>query len=169
MSATTHPRRARMHSSPCVRRFAPHSAEPHRLLAIAYERSAAAGPASQSDVRKAAEEIIKASDLRPADAVIATDLARMLRTAGRTKDADEALEIHRLAATALGQTLQSGAIKRIDVTSEAAMVRRSIGVALQDVRDVHRAVRTGSDRRGRHRGRRPGPPASPAGWCPPSA
>ena len=69
-------------------RNAPHSAEPHRLLAIAHERSAAsASPqGQQSAIRVAAEEMARAAELRPTDVGIVSDLARLLRAAGRTAE-----------------------------------------------------------------------------------
>lgn len=69
-------------------RNAPHSAEPHRLLAIAHERSAAsASPqGQQSALRAAAEEMARAAELRPTDVGIIADLARLLRGSGRADE-----------------------------------------------------------------------------------
>jgi Tfp pilus assembly protein PilF len=75
-------------------RNAPYSAEPHRLLAVAHERSAAsATPQGQAAaMRLAAEEMAKASDLRPADVGIVAELARLLRAAGRADEVGRFLD-----------------------------------------------------------------------------
>lgn len=67
--------------------------EIHRLLGIAFEKSAAQNSGLQRDrlLANAAAELEKAYGARNADAAVATDLTRVFRAMGRTADADRVM------------------------------------------------------------------------------
>jgi tetratricopeptide (TPR) repeat protein len=100
----------------------PYSAEPHLLLAVAHERSAAPG---QQSIRQAAEEMAKASDLRPADVAIVGEVVRLMRLAGRTDEVGRYLD-----RAAAAPSLDAGQRLRLaELYAQVGQTRRAIEIA----------------------------------------
>lgn len=110
-------------------RNAPHSAEPHRLLSIAHERSATSAslPEQQSAMRLAAEEIAKASDLRPSDVGIVADLARLMRIAGRSDETPRFLD----RAAAAPSLNRADRLKLAEIYAQNGQPKKAIDLAAQ--------------------------------------
>jgi predicted Zn-dependent protease len=108
-------------------RNAPHSAEPHRLLAIAHERSAASASAGgqQAALRLAADEMARAADLRPTDVGLLAELARLMRLAGRGDDALKYLDV----AANRPALDKAGRLRLAELYAQLGQTRRAIELA----------------------------------------
>lgn len=108
-------------------RNAPHSTEPHRLLSIAHERSAASGSPheQQSAMRLAAEEMAKASDLRPSDVGIVADLARLMRVVGRSDETPRFLD----RAAAAPSLDRAGRLRLAEIYAQHGQTKKAIELA----------------------------------------